>query len=113
MFELTPKTNGITREQVWKAWKQIKQGGRAVGVALVETNILECQQIAYEVIGRDKQVMKALTREDVAQLDRESVIGFMQKNESRLAGMTRRAFVVSDGAPAFAGVTGWLPKVES
>jgi len=32
IFELEPKSNGITREQVWTAWKRIRQGGKGVGI---------------------------------------------------------------------------------
>ena len=32
IFELKPKSNGITRDQVWVAWKRIKQGGKGVGI---------------------------------------------------------------------------------
>jgi RNA-directed DNA polymerase len=41
MFERGPKTIGITREQVWHAWKQIKQGGRGVGVDQVTIEMIE------------------------------------------------------------------------
>jgi len=31
IFELKPKPIGLTRDQVWSAWKRIKQGGRGIG----------------------------------------------------------------------------------
>jgi group II intron reverse transcriptase/maturase len=41
MFEQGPKTIGITKEQVWEAWKGIKQGGRGVGVDQVTIEMIE------------------------------------------------------------------------
>lgn len=32
IFDLRPKSIGITKEQVWWAWKRIKQGGKGVGI---------------------------------------------------------------------------------
>jgi RNA-directed DNA polymerase len=41
MFEQKPKTIGITKEQVWEAWKRIKQGGHGVGVDQVTIEMIE------------------------------------------------------------------------
>jgi RNA-directed DNA polymerase len=41
IFELEPKSNGITREQVWTAWKRIKQGGKGVGIDKVSIAEIE------------------------------------------------------------------------
>jgi group II intron reverse transcriptase/maturase len=41
MFEQGPKTIGITKEQVWEAWKRIKQGGHGVGVDQVTIEMIE------------------------------------------------------------------------
>lgn len=41
MFEQGPKTIGITKEQVWEAWKRIKRGGRGVGVDQVTIEMIE------------------------------------------------------------------------
>jgi len=41
IFELKPKSLGITKEQVWKAWKRIKQGGKGVGVDNVTIEMVE------------------------------------------------------------------------
>jgi RNA-directed DNA polymerase len=41
MFELRPKPIGITKEQVWAAWKRIKQGGKGVGVDNVTIEMIE------------------------------------------------------------------------
>lgn len=41
MFEQGPKTIGITKEQVWEAWKGVKQGGRGVGLDQVTIEMIE------------------------------------------------------------------------
>lgn len=41
IFELKPKSVGITREQVWSAWKRIKQGGKGVGIDNVTVEMIE------------------------------------------------------------------------
>ena len=41
IFELKPKSIGITKEQVWSAWKRIKQGGKGVGVDNVTIEMIE------------------------------------------------------------------------
>jgi len=41
MFEQGPKTIGITKEQVWEAWKRVKQGGHGVGVDQVTIEMIE------------------------------------------------------------------------
>ena len=43
IFDQRPKTIGITKDQVWAAWKRIRQGGKGVGVdnitiAMIEKN---------------------------------------------------------------------------
>jgi len=40
-----------------------------LAIALVDTAIFECQQIAYEIIGRDKKVLTSLTRFEINKLD--------------------------------------------
>lgn len=41
MFEQGPKTIGITKEQVWEAWKRIKQGGHGAGIDQVTIEMIE------------------------------------------------------------------------
>ncbi len=41
IFELKPKSIGITKDQVWSAWKRIKQGGKGVGVDNVTIEMIE------------------------------------------------------------------------
>jgi group II intron reverse transcriptase/maturase len=41
IFDLRPKSIGITKEQVWSAWKQIKQGGKGVGIDNVSIEMIE------------------------------------------------------------------------
>jgi len=41
IFELRPKSIGITKEQVWSAWKRIKQGGKGVGIDNVTIEMIE------------------------------------------------------------------------
>jgi hypothetical protein len=41
IFELKPKWIGITRDQVWAAWKRIRQGGKGVGVDNVTIEMIE------------------------------------------------------------------------
>jgi len=41
MFEQGPRTIGITKEQVWEAWKGVKQGGHGVGVDQVTIEMIE------------------------------------------------------------------------
>jgi RNA-directed DNA polymerase len=41
IFELRPKSIGITKEQVWSAWKRIKQGGKGVGIDSVTIEMIE------------------------------------------------------------------------
>jgi group II intron reverse transcriptase/maturase len=54
MFELTPKTNAITKEQVWAAWKRVKQGGHGDGVDQVTIEMIEQnpQKYLYPVWNR-------------------------------------------------------------
>jgi group II intron reverse transcriptase/maturase len=40
IFELQPRGIGITKEQVWAAWKRIKQGGKAAGVDNVTAEMI-------------------------------------------------------------------------
>ena len=37
---------------------------------LINTKIFECQQIAYEILGRDKKLMKEISSEDIKDLDK-------------------------------------------
>lgn len=37
---------------------------------LVETDIFECQQVAYELVGKDKKILKEISGEDIIQLDK-------------------------------------------
>jgi group II intron reverse transcriptase/maturase len=41
IFDLRPKSIGITRNQVWTAWKLIKQGGKGVGIDNVSIEMIE------------------------------------------------------------------------
>ena len=41
MFDLRPKPIGITKDQVWAAWKRIRQGGKGVGVDNVTIEMIE------------------------------------------------------------------------
>ena len=41
IFDLRPKSIGITRDQVWAAWKRIKQGGKGVGIDNVTIEKIE------------------------------------------------------------------------
>ena len=41
MFDLRPKSIGITKDQVWAAWKRIKQGGKGVGIDNVTIEMIE------------------------------------------------------------------------
>ena len=41
IFELKPKSIGITKDQVWSAWKRIKQGGKGVGIDNVTIEMIE------------------------------------------------------------------------
>ena len=41
IFDLRPKSIGITKDQVWLAWKRIKQGGKGVGVDNVTIEMIE------------------------------------------------------------------------
>jgi group II intron reverse transcriptase/maturase len=41
IFELKPRSIGITKEQVWSAWKRIKQGGKGVGIDNVTIEMIE------------------------------------------------------------------------
>ena len=41
IFELKPKSIGITKDQVWAAWKRIKQGGKGVGIDNVTIEMME------------------------------------------------------------------------
>src|SRR4030042_1801106 len=41
IFDLRPKSIGITKEQVWSAWKRIKQGGKGVGIDNVTIEMIE------------------------------------------------------------------------
>jgi len=41
IFELKPKSLGITKEQVWTAWKRIRRGGKGVGVDNVTIEMVE------------------------------------------------------------------------
>jgi RNA-directed DNA polymerase len=41
IFDLRPKSIGITKDQVWAAWKQIKQGGKGVGIDNVTIEMIE------------------------------------------------------------------------
>jgi RNA-directed DNA polymerase len=41
IFELKPKPIGITRDQIWSAWKRIKQGGKGVGIDNVTIEMVE------------------------------------------------------------------------
>jgi RNA-directed DNA polymerase len=41
IFELRPKSIGITKEQVWSAWKRIKRGGKGVGIDNVTIEMIE------------------------------------------------------------------------
>ncbi len=39
-------------------------------IALVNTDIFECQQIAYEIIGRDKKALEQISPDQIARLDK-------------------------------------------
>ena len=41
IFDLRPKSIGITKEQVWSAWKRIKRGGEGVGIDNVTIEMIE------------------------------------------------------------------------
>jgi len=47
IFELKPKSIGITKDQVWSAWKRIKQGGKGVGVDNVTIEMIEQNSRKY------------------------------------------------------------------
>lgn len=47
IFELKPKSIGITKEKVWSAWKRIKQGGKGVGIDNVTIEMIEKQPRKY------------------------------------------------------------------
>ena len=47
IFELKPRSIGITKDQVWTAWKHIKQGGKGVGVDNVTIEMIEKQPRKY------------------------------------------------------------------
>jgi RNA-directed DNA polymerase len=39
--ELKPKTQPVSKEQVWSAWKQVKTGGKGMGIDQVSTREIE------------------------------------------------------------------------
>jgi RNA-directed DNA polymerase len=41
IFDLRPKSIGITKEQVWSAWKRIRKGGEGVGIDNVTIAMIE------------------------------------------------------------------------
>lgn len=41
IFELKQKSIEITKDQVWSAWKRIKQGGKGVGIDNVTIEMIE------------------------------------------------------------------------
>ncbi len=41
--ELKTKTQPVSKEQVWSAWKRIKQGGKGMGVDHVSIGMIESQ----------------------------------------------------------------------
>ncbi len=45
--ELKPKTQPVSKEQVWSAWKRIKQGGKSVGVDNVTIEMIESNPRKY------------------------------------------------------------------
>jgi group II intron reverse transcriptase/maturase len=48
IFETATRTQAISKEQVWRAWKRIKQGGKAVGIDSV--SILEIEQRPHKYL---------------------------------------------------------------
>jgi 3-methyladenine DNA glycosylase AlkD len=67
---------GVTVPNVKKVLKELKIQTKdytseqkiALCKKLVDTNIFECQQLAYEMIGRHKKLLKAMTPQDVDDL---------------------------------------------
>lgn len=47
IFELESRSIGITREQVWQAWKRIRQGGKGVGIDNITINMIAQQPRKY------------------------------------------------------------------
>ncbi len=45
--ELKPKTQPVSKEQVWSAWKRIRQGGKGVGVDNVTIEMIESNPRKY------------------------------------------------------------------
>jgi group II intron reverse transcriptase/maturase len=47
IFDQRPKSIGITKEQVWAAWKRIRQGGKGVGIDNVSIEMIEKRPRKY------------------------------------------------------------------
>lgn len=45
--ELTSKTQPISKEQVWSAWKRIKRGGKGMGIDQVSMEAIEKKPRKY------------------------------------------------------------------
>ena len=45
--ELKPKTQQVSKEQVWSAWKQVKKGGKGMGIDQVSTREIEANPRKY------------------------------------------------------------------
>ena len=39
--KLKPKTQPVSKEQVWLAWKRVKQGGKGMGIDQVNISMIE------------------------------------------------------------------------
>lgn len=63
-----PELKNITKEIIKEIKHLTKNESLKHAKSLIETNIFECQQIAYEAISNDKNIMSTLTFKDIQEL---------------------------------------------